>query len=236
MKYLLIFALSLSSIPGCGSGRTTLVLLDVSGSVTDDDLTGRYTDVTARVAESMRGGDRLLGDRISDEGFGGSELLLDVEMPQETLADNSFAAAAARDTVVAAARRAVGGLFDDRGAPCTDIVGALDAAARVLATAPDAGEKRLVLVTDAVNTCAPLNLLDADLSEDAVRAFVDGERDGGRLPDLAGVRVWVAGAGTDPRVSRERGFEIERFWRAYFEAAGATLAPENYGPTLIGWL
>ncbi len=51
------------------------------------------------------------------------------------------------------------------------------------------------------------------------------------LPDLKGVTVCVAGATASPP---ERAAAVERFWRSYFEAAGAVVPPGAYARTLTG--
>ena len=230
--YILLVAV-LALISGCDRERVVFVLLDTSGSVRTPELVERHVEVVGDVVAALEPGDRLFGDRISDTSIADARLALDVEIPSESVFDNTFRYQAARDTAVAEAQRQAAALFEVGDAPCTDIIGGIEGAGRVLAGYPEA-ERRLLLTSDMVSTC-PLDLLSADLSDEAIADYIETEREAGRLPDLGGVEVWVAGAGSDERLSRDRRLEIERFWQAYFAAAGARLAPEHYGPTLLAW-
>ena len=56
------------------------------------------------------------------------------------------------------------------------------------------------------------------------------ERKSGRIPDLKGVQVWVAGAGGS---TPEQYLRIQDFWIRYFQAAGADLRVNRYGAGLM---
>jgi hypothetical protein len=66
-------------------------------------------------------------------------------------------------------------------------------------------------------------------------AALEALRAAGAVPDLSGVTVTVigAGAGAGPELTADRILAIERFWQAYFTAAGTTLEPDRYGAALL---
>ena len=56
----------------------------------------------------------------------------------------------------------------------------------------------------------------------------------GRIPDLRGVEVYVAGAGvTDDMHAPEQVRAMRAFWLELFDRAGASLPEHRYGPQLI---
>jgi hypothetical protein len=57
----------------------------------------------------------------------------------------------------------------------------------------------------------------------------------GSIANLAGVQVYVVGAGvvTSTELPAERILAIQAFWEDYFAASGAELAPDRYGAALV---
>ena len=98
-------------------------------------------------------------------------------------------------------------------------------------------DRRLVIFSDMIESSDRYEFTRAPLGEKAIAAMIDREKLAGRIPSLSGVKVWVAGAGagggSQLATGQIRG--IEQFWLAYFRAAGADLAPERYGSTLLNF-
>jgi hypothetical protein len=87
-------------------------------------------------------------------------------------------------------------------------------AERVFAAYPEASARSLVLLSDmAQHTDSP----------------------DPTVPDLAGVRVYVVGAGVTAggAMPSRRIVAVERSWMAFFAAAGADLTEERYGAALV---
>lgn len=103
----------------------------------------------------------------------------------------------------------------------TDLLAMLQRAADY---AHGAGGRRttLLLVSDMLNATAELNMERAGGVPDP--AWIAQRQADGRVPDLRGVCVVVAGAD----VSSARGVAVRDFWRAYFEAAGADFDADRY--------
>jgi hypothetical protein len=80
----------------------------------------------------------------------------------------------------------------------------------------------LLLVSDMLNATPELNMERAGGIPDA--RWVAQRKSEGRLPDLSGVCVVVAGAD----VASKRGAAARDFWRAYFTAAGARFQTQRY--------
>jgi len=118
----------------------------------------------------------------------------------------------------------------------SDIVSAVVAAARLFAVRDGVRQRFLVVESDMTQYGGVAgNFYTDDLSNDAIQRKIVNLRDAGLVPDLKSVTVLVDGAGvaSDGRVEQTRILAIERFWRAYFAAAGATLPPGGYGARLV---
>lgn len=97
------------------------------------------------------------------------------------------------------------------------------------------GERRpgtLILLSDMLEDSEAYNF-EKQRFTDAfeLQAIADAARDG-RLPDLAGAKVYVAGASAQ---SAGRACDVQKFWLAYIKAANGRLSPENYGPALMNF-
>lgn len=237
MRYL--FACLLALLPALDACRApeprlTVVLFDTSGSVHSDVLRRRYADLAGYLADTARPGDHLVADRISDHSWAEARLALSIVLPYQGRRNDVFFAQdmdALRDSI----RQAADLVLDAPPASCTDLLGAFDLTARFLRGQKPDVQKRLVVASDMVQTCGGINFRRRPLDAEAIAALIEAERAAGRLPDLTGVKVWVAGAGTDTALDAKRHAAIERFWHAYFAAAGADVAPERYAPTLLHW-
>ena len=107
----------------------------------------------------------------------------------------------------------------------TDLLGALDLAARAISSAP--GDHTIVVVDSGLSTAGDLDfatqpgLLDADPQE-----LADGLAAADVLPDLTGVRVVVQGIGDTAEPQEELGTAQRRhlveLWQAILDTAGAT--------------
>jgi hypothetical protein len=155
----------------------------------------------------------------------------------------SFDTAAAEGNEVAAARTVRRARHDllasaDRllareraqAAPASDVAGALAWAGGMVGDAGD-GWHGVALLSDAVSTSAPCNMLLAAPSDEApaVEAcFPHG------LPRLVGTDVLFLGAGAYRAGDRPAvdPAGLERFWRAVVTRGGGTVTA--YGPTVLG--
>lgn len=117
-------------------------------------------------------------------------------------------------------------------AACSDVVGAITSAAGALRDGRR-GARRLVLFSGGFQTCPP-NLLTAEATDAGAVRLIDQLRADRLLPDLAGVSVWMVGAGRvrpgEALPPPERVTWVQRFWNLYFERAGARLVA--WGPRL----
>jgi hypothetical protein len=103
----------------------------------------------------------------------------------------------------------------------TDILSTLfDVAAEVQAY-PD-HQATVILFSDMLQATEEINM--EAMAKTPAEDWVATRKTEGRLPDLTGACIVVAGARTDTA----EGQQVKKFWQAYFQAAGATLLDRNY--------
>lgn len=104
----------------------------------------------------------------------------------------------------------------------TDIIGYLATIDHTYQGAPS-GRRCLLVLTDGGQTGSP-NLYRDPLGAADIDRYIADLDSQGRLPDLSGVDVWVVGVNLGQvatSVPDDRAAQIEAFWRAFFNAAGA---------------
>jgi hypothetical protein len=221
---------------GAHEGSPLVVaLFDVSRSTRG--TRSSYQDAFARVLDAVvQEHGTIVGDVIDDNPLAHASYPIDATFAGcSPISDNRLVCDARtldqRDRVLAQARAILDGPL---GPPGTDIHDGLRLAERVFDAYPDAGSRSLVVFSDMVERSAELNVVHAsDRGRGA--AALDALRAVGAVPDLSGVAVTVVGAGAGAELSAERILAIERFWQAYFAAAGTTLAPDRYGAALLSF-
>lgn len=194
--------------------RTTIVLVDVSGSIDPDDR-GLYIRSLRAAGANLSGGDRLLVAHVGDATRGRFRTAFDVEVPRSRVRlEQEEALARVRARVHREALRLV-----PAEAPAqrhTRLLEAIAAAAPAFGPRPRLAA-RLILLTDAVEESGTLDLSRRPLDAAARREALVSARAEGLVPDLAGVDLHVIGAGGQHYAS------VEGFWRDWAKATGARL-------------
>jgi class 3 adenylate cyclase len=105
----------------------------------------------------------------------------------------------------------------------TDLIGAVVSGAQRLQSILGGGRRRLVFLSDMVSTTPPHNLLAQRWDQPAIDRLIADLRAARMLPSLAGVDVWVAGAGLSSGAGLPPAtlLEIKALWLAVFAATGA---------------
>lgn len=113
----------------------------------------------------------------------------------------------------------------------TDILGALINASKFLHSVDDARDRRLVILSDMVQSGRGFHFGKIQWSAEMIEEMLDEIE----LPDLAGVSVYVVGAGaTAPdSFTSDQIAGMEAFWGRLIGAAGGSL--ESYASTLLSF-
>jgi hypothetical protein len=201
-----------------GDGPLTVVLFDVSRSTDDPAIRARYADAFARVLQATADAHgAVVGDVIDDNPLAHSTYPIDATFaPCDPLTDNQLTCEARAKQQTDAAQAAAATILARPAGPSgTDIAAGVRLAERVFASYPNASPKSLVVLSDMAQHTA--------------------SHDTEPPPNLAGVEVYVVGAGVSAGGVQpsQRIVAIERSWLAYCAAAGADLPEERYGAALI---
>lgn len=204
-------------------GAQYIVGIDISGSRTPtqlDEAAGLLTGLIGR----MSNGDRLVLVETYQTGTDAARQFDDsIPAPRRAgrlTAGDRKKAERFRSSAALVART----YFDttrSKQIKSTDLLTTLGRAADY-AKAGQGRPTTVLLLSDMLNATPELNMERAGGIPDST--WIARRQAEGRLPDLRGVCVFAVGAD----VSSVRGARTRAFWRAYFAAAGARFANENY--------
>jgi hypothetical protein len=245
----LLFALVIVS--GCHGTKTiptlfssdrdtaVYVLFDISGSTSSPNIRQGYRrDLnTIETQMALRGGN-LRGDVIGSEALNNSTIPINVAFPSynavlSTEDEHKKEVSAASDLLHQQVEKTL-----DNGTPSsqTAIMASLEVAAKVLNGDQLGGakQKALVIFSDMLEESPRYRFPKEHLTDTRIRAIVEAERIGGRLPNLQGVKVWKTGASAE-HLDDDRSRDLQHFWSEYFKASGASLESDHYGSTLLNF-
>jgi hypothetical protein len=226
------FALGLSAL-GCGGSAGA----KVAPPSTNQFIVG--IDLSAsRSVEALRDSRRLL-DNLVERLHNGDELVLLEMYGSSDTGDHQWIDSVPRartpgvvtpsdkrrlDDFKAVAHQVVGAMFDPyrvRRIDNTDVFGTINRASDYAKAAHDR-RPTLILLSDMENSTAEMRMeRDGEIPS---RQWIEVRQSANRLPDLRGICVVVAGAGS----KTQREAAIRDFWVRYFAAAGGTLTVDNY--------
>jgi len=207
--------------------RFVVMFADGSCSVASRAL---YATAWSTVVTDLRPGDRVLLGRISADTYSMFEPIVDEVIPRHDWMTNALVAER-KDTAVRARLRSRFAELDAQ--PCAARTPLLDAMA--VAGKLFAGEARrgvLVVASDMLEDGERYRFDRMHLVPQTTERILQERRQGGMLPDLSGVTVYVTGAG-GPSATVAR--QVEVFWQEFFRATGALLASGHYGPILLSY-
>lgn len=227
------------ALSGGDRGRVIFALFDLSGSTATPDIRRRYLQDFLRIAERLRPGDVLVADVINENPLSQSEFPIREELPRFVpwKSNKIVFERGLRETKERVATRAQQLLNEEkRSSAGTCIVDASRLAERVFATY-NRRRPILVVFSDMIEECQGIDFRRRSLSARATEQILAELKKTGRLPDLAGVRVYVVGAGRDVTgglpAGRQR--EIQQFWQRFFALGGAELNPHRWGAALLAF-
>lgn len=208
--------------------RVLLVFVDVSASVKDFAI---YRDAWAKIVAGLQPGDRLILAQISDRTYTGFRPLLDYEIPRYSpWRDNKLVYEKQCKALQATFATTLDRSLNVPRAQRTDIFGALLEAEKVFKG--DRRQGTLILLSDMLEDSGTYNFEKQHFTDAFREQVIADAARGGRLPDLAGAEVYVAGASAQ---DTGRACDVQKFWLAYVKAANGKLSRENYGPALVNF-
>lgn len=233
------------ALPGCDKevgteAATWCVLLDMSGVRDNPETRQQYSQNVAKVLEKAGPGDAIIVAMITESSATEQAFIINETLPVfaptttndelKKLQKRKYEASlkSRRDSLSTLLGDFI--LNSDRIAPTTDIISAVHVAANVFRKHDNAA-KQLIILSDMEQYSNDYKFPSENLNEERIAQIVGLERDKARgIPNLAGVKVFVAGANSK---NSDQFFRIQNFWIAYFDACQATLLKEDYGAALI---
>ncbi|MFH1712684.1 MAG: hypothetical protein ABH896_00640 [Candidatus Jacksonbacteria bacterium] len=227
-------------IPQGDQPRVVFVLFDLSGSARS--MGEKYTDNFDKILSTLKAGDRLIVDSITDNPLSQSTFPINEKFKTYGIFDRRgnpiFEPLNQKDLDEQKTniKEKTNNLINNsKGAHTTAILDALQLAERVFNTYAN-GEKILVVFSDMLEVSKARNFNFEKLAQLNIDTIIEQQREAGELPNLNGVRVYVIGAGAgeeNRRLKAEQWFDIQNFWLAYFTATGADLTKDRYGAALL---
>jgi len=210
--------------------RVILVFVDMSGST---NLARRtvYGDCFEKIYQDLHQGDRIVVGTITGRSFIDFKPVVDVEIPKKSLWVNRIQFERNLTETKEKIRRGVERLLSrKKGTPRTEILNSLNIAETIFHN--EKREKILVLLSDMIQDSREYDFSSTKITNDYINKLIRYRRNKNLIPNLSGVKVYVAGAsGSDSHKFRS----IEKFWARYFKRAGADYSHHRYGHTLISF-
>ena len=208
--------------------RVVLVLVDMSGSTNQARRTV-YREAFGKVYENIQPGDRLVVGTITSHSFIEFKPAVDVEIPKQSIWDNRIRyeqnIAKTKKNIEDEIERL---LSQKKGTPYTEILNSLNIADNIFHS--EKRRKVLVILSDMIQDSKSLKFERIKLTRQYTENLISQRRRQNLLPDLSGVRIYVAGASA---TDSEKFRSIQNFWTQYFVATGADFDPHRYGHSLI---
>jgi hypothetical protein len=210
--------------------RAILVFVDMSGS-TNLARTTVYKECFAKIYEDLNQGDRIVVGMITDRSFIDFKPVVDVEIAKKSVWINRIQFERSVTETKEKIRQEVELLLSQKnGTPRTEILNSLNIAETILHK--ENREKILVLLSDMIQDSKEYDFSSTKITDDYINRVIKHRREKNLIPNLTGVKVYVAGAsGSDSHKYRS----IEKFWARYFEKTGADYSPHRYGHTLLSF-
>jgi len=203
-------------------GRLVVVLVDKTTPAAEWEVYDTAIEQLVGADEGVGPSDRVVVAPINDETFTAFAPTVDVTFPKSGVALND------EDDAEIARLRLRAAFNEIRAmprAPWTHIVDGAHVAAQVFRNDTGRTSRHLLLLTDGQEESADANFRERPPSEEETTAIIDRLAAASWIPDLQGVHVYVVGAQAPTPQAMAM---VERFWRAFFTAAGAELRPGNY--------
>lgn len=212
------------------ASRVILVFVDMSGSTSRARRTA-YGEAFEKIYANLQQGDRIVVGTITSRSYIDFKAAVDAEIPKQTIWVNRIAYEQNLSKTKKNIREGVNRLLSrKRGTPHTEILNSLNIADTIFHE--EKRQKILVLLSDMVQDSKEYNFERVRLTDKYISNVIRQRRQQKLIPNLADVKVYVAGASAD---NSKKFRAIEKFWSRYFAEAGANFSSHRYGHSLLAF-
>ncbi len=238
--FLLAMSLSLGAAVRPAPPKVVDVLFDLSESTNRPQKREAMLAAFNEILEHVTPGDAIIGSIISAQSVSEPAFLLKEEFPVFTSSLSGILKAAEKEDASARFKVKLASLKNvaahalkgpQRSILRTDILSALQVAERVLSDFPQP-RKVLVILSDMIEDSTAYNFETEILSDKRIGGILANEKQLGRLPDLRGVHVYVAGA---TAANLDQYYSVQKFWLSYFKECGTVIQKKDYGSLLLSF-
>jgi hypothetical protein len=219
------------------ANKVVLVLFDLSESTNKPEIRKTYSENFGVILSKITHGDAVVAGWITEHS--GAELVLPVNIsfpPFESATTNPLVRRGQQAKEDSKLRETLRGIHEEldsllqhttRKVLQTDILSSLLMAERIFKNFPHP-KKVLVIMSDMIEDSGTYNFERETLTSERISQIIIRAKKDGRLPDLAGVKVYVIGATAR---DMNKFYQIRNFWLTYFQACQANLI--DYGSALV---
>jgi hypothetical protein len=208
--------------------RAIVVFVDMSGSTNSARRTV-YKNAFEKIYQNLQQGDRIVVGTITGRSYIDFKPAVDAEIPKKSIWVNriSFEQNLAK-TKKNIEQEVDGLLARKQGTPRTEILNSLNIADTIFHN--EKRQKILVVLSDMIQDSKEYNFDRIKVTDKYIADIIKHRKTNNLIPNLANVRVYVAGASAD---DPEKFRSIEKFWNRYFDAAGADFSIHRYNHSLL---
>ena len=208
--------------------RVIVVLVDMSGSTNKARRTV-YNEAFEKIYDNLQGGDRIVIGTITSNSYIDFKPVVDAEIPKQSIWVNRIQYEQNLAKTQKTIRKEVERLLSRRkGTPYTEILNSLNIADTIFHN--EKRKKVLVILSDMMQDSREYRFERIRVTDSFTRNVIKQRKRQNLVPDLAEVKVYVAGASA---ANSKKFRSIERFWSKYFHASGADYSTHRYGHSLI---
>lgn len=229
-------------LDGCGKKRPPHVVIvaffDVSGSTVA--VRSRYKSEFQAIIDQVKNDTRsilVMADRITANTEATSQFPVKVRFEASAgMLGNPLKEKKQRETQAQRVQNTMDAMLQ-KSEPASDIMSAFRCAGKVFANHKEANHKVFIIFSDMIEQSSKYNFYSMKLDQKQIQQIIQQEESQGRIPDLAGVQVWIVGfaAAEKGGLPPSKIKEIEDFWIAYLQAAKADADRNRISQTLVGF-
>jgi len=213
------------------NSRAMIILVDMSGS-TNQARGTVYREAFEKIYQNLGLGDRVMVGTITSRSYIDFKPTVDVEIPKQSIWDNRLQFERNLSNTKEKIRREVNKLLSrKRGSPLTEILNSMNIADTIFHEEKER-QKILVILSDMIQDSKEYKFDKDKITDEYVNAVIRHRQGNNLMPNLTGVKVYVAGASA---ADSNKFRSIQTFWTRYFTESGADFSPHRYGHSLINF-
>jgi hypothetical protein len=211
--------------------RLIIILVDMSASA-DQARRTVCKEAFEKIYKNLRQGDRVVVGTITSRSYIDFKPAADEEIPKETVWDNRLQFERKLTNSKEKIRREVNKLLSQKqGTLLTEILDSLNITDTIFHDEKER-QKILVILSDMIEDSKEYKFDKDKITEEYINRVIRSRREKNLMPDLSGVKVYVAGASAaDSNTFRA----VQTFWARYFAESKADFSRHRYGHSLINF-